>query len=283
MADKFAVYSDDKDVVDLAQVLRLNKALSVPWYQFTFAGGTTETIPDAGNVAPEAVDKVVFYETGLSSGSGTRTLKLPETPVDGQVIVIKDVNAGSSNLVIERFDASDSVDGAASYTLTYDNQAVVLRPAEESAGVWAWSILAEYNPRSLDTQTLMAWGGEYDYPSLPANTSYLQTGYVTDNAGASSLTPCVYVCPESGQVSRLTMSIILNGLSPGSEFYVSVRKNGSPGIVLGPYTDATPIGAYTSTTGNFSVARGDIVDCQLYFTSGATGDLNLAVSATLEM
>jgi len=268
VADKYAVYSDDATAVDLAQILSPRRAVTVPWVQFTFAGGTTETIPSSGDVAPEAADKVVFYETGLSSGSGSRTLKLPQTPVDGQLIIIKDTSAGSSNLIIERFDSSDSIDGAASYTLQYNNQAIVVRPTEVTSGVWAWSILSEYRTPALLMQ--MQWGGSYfasDFP-VPPDSIYLPVGF--ENPGGtppSSLQHGLISVDAAGLVSQFILRLIGNTLDAGDSLTFNLRKNGSTQMTLGPYSGSTATGTYTTTTGAFAVAQGDLLTVECAYTA----------------
>lgn len=275
MAEQFAVYSEDKDVTSLAQVLALGKALTVPWFQFTFAGGTTETIPDAGNVAPEAADKVVFYETGISGGSGSRTLNLPETPVEGQILVIKDLNAGTSPLHIRRFDSSDSVDGGAQYTLTNDNQSVMLRPALVSPGVWYWSILAEYKPYSVLTQ--MQWGGTYTASALPAPPAQisLPVGFVSPG-GTPPSTLQYGMVVNAGTVTEFVVRLMANTLDAGDSFTIKLRKGGADQMSLGPYSGSTATGVYSTASAPFSVAQGDLLDVVVvYSVLAGTGNLNL--------
>lgn len=253
MAEKFAVYSTDAALVSLGQGLRLGKSLSLPeWIEGMLAGGTF-TIPDSGSA--DAADSVVVYMVECASGTASRTIVLPANPRDGQVLVLKDANAGRSNVVIQGAGVSDTIDGATSYTLLYDNQAVVLR-AQTYVGQVLWSILSEHRPVTAQAN----WGNPLNLTTLGATSVYLDVGSSVDNA-PSSIPKLIYLSGR-GRVLSFSASV-LTGLIASGDVTVNLQQNGVTRMTLGPYTTTDPGGFYSTSTGAFNWTDGDSLDVQV--------------------
>ena len=274
MAEKFAVYSDDKDVVDLAQVLRLRKALSVPeWIEGMVAGGTF-AIPDTGSA--DAADRVVVYMVECASGTTGRTIYLPANPRDGQVLIIKDLNAGRSAVTIEGAGGSDTIDGATSYILRYDNQSVMLRAQTYAGPIVLWSILAEHRPNVLQAN----WGNPLDLTSLGATSVFLDVGYRDDNTPSPNGKP-VYMA-GSGKVLRFSADVSAFLITTG-DITVNLMKNGITQMTLGPYDNTDPDGFYATTAGAFSFVAGDGLTVQIVLANTPAGTSAVYAVATLTL
>lgn len=276
MANKYAIYSEEQDLTKLDQVLLVGKALGLADpANVSIAPGATYQILSTGT---NAVDKHTLYiVTAASAGSSARTIKLPETPFEGAVVIIKclDAATSTSKLIIETFDGSDEIDGGTTYDLTNDYQSVAFQAVHSGPGTWYWAILAEHRPYVAVTQ--MQWGGVYAASAFPPapNSVYLPVGFLNDGSAPSiNLQYGIISADVSGLVNQFMIRLIGNTLNAGDSITFNLRKNGTTQMSLGPYSGATSAGLYTTTTGAFSVSPGDLLVVEAAYTSLAgTGSI----------
>ena len=276
MADKFAVYSDSANQVQIPQPMTLVTAsLGAPTTSYSMAAAGTYTIPDALDANANAASKLFTFAVELSGGAGAaRTLKLPQTPLANQLLVIKCIDADQSHLIIEPFDGSDNIDGAANYTMYTANQAVMLQAFSLGGGAWQWVVVAEGKKPHLQQ---ISWGGVY--PASVGNGLYYMAV-----AGPNSLFPPEadshpWMVPGSGYVASFHARLSTSGFTTGS---VTFRLRGRLGetMTLGPYTSATPAAEYETTTGAFSFSTGTWLYAEVEFSGGVTvGSVQVYVTA----
>lgn len=281
MADKFAVYSDSADVNILAEpVLLAAASLGVPVNTQSIAAAGSYTIPDALDADANAASKLFTFAVQLSGGAGAaRTLKLPENPMDNQVLVIKCVDASQSALSIEPFDGSDSIDGASSFVLRTDNQTLMLQAIDQGGGSWLWAVLACFGSAAV---VEVGWGaavsvtadGTYGLPSEYDPTSVPSVG-----GGAYS-----YFTALGYRAIRFDVNISTLSMPGGSTVTVRLRKNGSNQMATAAL-DNTDSGVHSTSTGAFDVANlPNSIDCVAVVAgSGGTGSFNLTAKAVLQL
>lgn len=286
MADKWAVYSEAADRAQLDQALVLGKALGlVEPANVLIAPGGSYTIPDAGDGNANASDKRTLYlVTAASAGSSARTIKLPETPFEGSVVIIKclDAATSTSKLIVETFDGSDEIDGGTTYELTNDYQSVAFQSVSSGPGTWYWAILAEHRPYVAVTQ--MQWGGVYAASAFPTppDAIYLPVGFLNDGSSPSiNLQYGLISSDVAGFVPQFMIRLIGNTLAVGDSFTFNLRKNGTTQMSLGPYSGATATGTYTTSTGAFSVSPGDLLAVEMAYTALAGTGAVTAIGACI--
>ena len=276
MAEQFAVYSDSASQAQIPQPMTLVAAsLGAPVTLHSLAAAGSYTIPDALAADANAASKLFTFAVQLSGGAGAaRTVKLPETPLANQLLVIKGVDADQSPLIIEPFDGSDSIDGAANYAMYTANQAVMVQAISMGSGAWLWAVIAEGKKPHLQQ---VSWGGVY-----PASVG--DGLYYMAVAGPNSLFPPEadshpWMVPGSGYVASFHARLATSGFTTGS---VTFRLRGRLGetMTLGPYTSATPAAEYETTTGAFSFSTGTWLYAEVEFSGGVTvGSVQVYVTA----
>ena len=82
-------------------------------------------------------------------------------------------------------------------------------------------------------------------------------------------TPCAALISvdAAGLVSQFILRLIGNTLDAGDSLTFNLRKNGSTQMTLGPYSGSTATGTYTTTTGAFAVAQGDLLTVECAYTA----------------
>lgn len=281
MAEQFAVYSDSGEFNILSKpVLMAASSWGVPVNIQSIAAAGSYTIPDALDADANAANKLFTFAVQLSGGAGaTRTLKLPENPMDNQVLVIKCVDAGQSALSVEPFDGSDSIDGATSFVLRTDNQTLMLQAVDQGGGSWLWVVLACFGPAATvevgwSSPVSVTADGTYGLPSEFDSSSTPTVG-----GGAYS-----YFTALGYRAIRFDVNISTVSMPGGSTVTVRLRKNGSNQMATAAL-DNTDSGVHTTSTGAFDVANlPNSIDCVAVVAgSGGTGTFNVTAKAILQL
>ena len=202
MTDKFAVYSTEKDTTTLPQSLNFLSSLAFIGNTGTIVldPGDTYTIPSKGDASPEAADKCFIYEVyTLTPGSTGRTLKLPDTPVDGQIIVIKRTDSEQSVITVEPYSGTETIDGKASIPLTFSSQTVILRGWLIGGGDYEWKVLAEYKPYSV-----------------PLSFTFSGASMGTIGGGNKILSPLQVMAPSTSQPVYVCVNVLVNAATTGT-------------------------------------------------------------------
>jgi len=202
VADKYAVYSTEKDTTTLSQSLNFFASLAFIGNTGTIVldPGDTYTIPSAGDASPEAADKCFIYEVYTTTPGATgRTLKLPDTPVDGQIIVIKRTDSEQSVITVEPYSGTETIDGKASIPLTFSSQTVILRGGLIGGGDYEWKVLAEYKPYSV-----------------PLSFTFSGTSMGTIGGGNKILSPLQVMAPSTSQPVYACVNVLVNAATTGT-------------------------------------------------------------------
>lgn len=253
MTQKYAVYSGLPDLELLMQpVLLAAASLGVPVNVQAITAAGSYTIPDALAADVNAASKLFTFVVQLSGGAGAqRTLKLPENPMDNQLLLVKCVDAEQSSLRVEPFDGSDSIDGANNYTLYNANQAVLLQAVDQGGGSWRWVVLATFAGSAATAQA--NWGGPISLTATGAGSFYLGVGYDTVNLLTGNAKPLAFA---AGAVLRFGVKVTTFLIVTG-DITFNLQKNGVTIMTLGPFDNTDPDGFYSTTTGATALAAGD--------------------------
>ena len=162
-------------------------------------GNTSTTLVATTPYTVLTTDDLILVDT--ASIAAPSSIVLPANPsIDGQVWTVKDWSgtAGINPITVTVAGAADTIDGAASFTLSNNYESVGFA---FSVGQGTYSVVYEANESEAN---VFPW---VDQTSTPV-TAAINTGYVTDNGA----TQVVYTLPS---VPALGSVVRVSGLSAG--------------------------------------------------------------------